>query len=131
MKTDWTKERIQRLLSFSDVALERAILLVYANQTQDEKYSGNTKHENGTGFNGTDAQFLSSLAKYIDGFRRPEGFRMSIKQREAARPLIMKYWRQVQDVIILNMAVHPVSGTVCAIKNTVDPGDRQGAFRND
>jgi len=101
MKTDWTKERIQQLLSISDVALERAILLVYANQTQDEKSSGNTKHENGTGFNGTDAQFLSSLALWIHMVEsRSEGSRLTYNQVRHARPRIMKYWRQIQDVII-------------------------------
>jgi hypothetical protein len=99
-KTSWDKEKIQSLLQSNAVALERAILLVYANQTASEKAAGATNQNNGVGFNGTDASFMSSIAGWLGRARAEEGHRLSLKQQEIARSIIMKYWRQVQDEII-------------------------------
>jgi len=41
----------------------KGLVRIYERQTVDEQRSETTSHENGMGFTGTDAQFLSSLAK--------------------------------------------------------------------
>lgn len=99
-KTSWTKERIQALISQNPLALERALLVVYNNQTLDEKRSHDTNHDNGIGFTGTDAKFLSSTAEFVMYSSYRDGFRLTPKQREHVRPLILKYWRQIQNEII-------------------------------
>lgn len=41
----------------------RALMVIYMAQTEDEKKDGDTKHENGIGFTGHDAEILTSFAK--------------------------------------------------------------------
>lgn len=41
----------------------KGLVRIYERQTADEQRSETTSHENGMGFTGTDAQFLTSLAK--------------------------------------------------------------------
>jgi hypothetical protein len=43
-------------------ALKALTRIYQENQTPDERVVGVTRHDNGIGFTGTDAQFLSSLA---------------------------------------------------------------------
>lgn len=100
-KTTWTKERIQGLISQNSLALERALLVIYNNQTQDEKQSGDTAHDNGKGFTGSDARFLSSVASWVKNSSYREGFRLTPGQRDRVLPLMLKYWRQVQKEIII------------------------------
>lgn len=49
MKT-WNKDSIKELLMKNDRAVERAILVVYNNQTIYEKSSETFRHNNGKGF---------------------------------------------------------------------------------
>ena len=41
----------------------RALMTIYMAQTEDEKACNDTKHENGVGFTGHDAEILTSFAK--------------------------------------------------------------------
>lgn len=41
----------------------KAMMKIFANQTDDEKRTESTNHHNDVGFNGTDAYILSSFAK--------------------------------------------------------------------
>lgn len=75
--------------------LERSILKIYSNQTRDEQDVRNTKHHNNIGFNGLDAQFLSSLAEQIQKSQYPEGRRLSPKQTEYAKRKMVKYAKQL------------------------------------
>lgn len=99
-KISWTKERIQGLISANALALERALLVVYENQTLDEKRAGDTAHDNGVGFTGSDARFLSSVAAWVQRSTYREGYRLTPGQRERVLPLMLKYWRQVQREIV-------------------------------
>jgi hypothetical protein len=47
----------------------RALIVIYENQTADEKDIGVTKHNNGVGFNGTDAELLTSFAQQVNAGR--------------------------------------------------------------
>jgi len=44
-------------------ALKALVRIFQENQTNDEQTEGVTRHDNGIGFSGCDAEFLSSLAK--------------------------------------------------------------------
>lgn len=46
-------------------ALERAVLIVWRNQTSDEQGAHITKYENGKGFSGRDACFASAMAERV------------------------------------------------------------------
>lgn len=89
MKT-WTEEEIKNLIQVNDKVLYGALKKIYAEQTADEKASGQTNHQNGVGFNGVDAPILSSFAEFLNktGFLTP-------KQRAIARKKLIKYTKQL------------------------------------
>jgi len=64
-----TKKQIQifvrEKLAIDDLWAKKALLLVYGNQTAEEQYNSETMKENGIGFSGNNAKFLSSLAKQL------------------------------------------------------------------
>jgi hypothetical protein len=92
-KRVWTVDNIKELLQTSDKMVCKSILKIYQNQTRDEQASENTIEQNGIGFNGIDAQILTSFAKqYI------EYGRLSSKQIALGRKKIMKYARQLANI---------------------------------
>jgi hypothetical protein len=96
-----TKDSIRELLLKSDAAVERGILAIYDRQTQDEKVSETTNHQNGVGFSGADAQILSSFAEQIEK-KLQRGIKagqcLSVKQMELARKKIVRYSRQLLEI---------------------------------
>jgi hypothetical protein len=91
-KLRWSKEDIQDLLRTNDRAVVRALLFLYSQQTKDEQEVEATQHSNGRGFNGMDANFLSSLAKQYQQRKF-----LSRKQIGFVRQKLMKYWRQLAE----------------------------------
>lgn len=81
----WTKEDIQDLIAKNDKAAIAALLKIYANQTDDEQNSENTKY-----YNGLDAGILTSMAKWYEG----KGF-LTPKQLEVAKRKLKKYAGQI------------------------------------
>jgi hypothetical protein len=82
---------IKKKLSTDKVWATKALVRIYTeNQTQDEQAKDATIEDNGVGFVGIEAQFLSSLAKqYIQ-----KGF-LTDNQMAHVFKKIQKYWRQV------------------------------------
>lgn len=103
-----TVETIKTLLETSNAAVERALQVIYERQTSDEQVIGTTKHVNGMGFSGADAEILSSFAcqvnrkvgQHNDYLGRPAklGETLSPKQMILARKKIAKYARQLLEV---------------------------------
>lgn len=89
----WTKEEIRNKLATDDRWLVRALMAIYKHQTDDEKNSLNTKHYNSVGFNGIDAEFLSSAAQWYQRTGR-----LSSKQLVHVRRKMMKYSGQLARV---------------------------------
>jgi phosphoribulokinase len=89
----WTTEEIKALLAESDKAVARAILAIYNRQTEDEKIVKETSASNGVGYNGVDANFMSSLAQ----FYQAKGF-LSAGQLKYGRKAIMKYAGQLTEI---------------------------------
>lgn len=87
----WDKEEIQALIERNDAAVSRALMVVWSNQTKDEQVSLQTKHENGIGFTGRDAEWLSDIALKWQRWGRWA----SQKQLNAVRKAMKKYWRQL------------------------------------
>lgn len=92
-KTVWTKEAIKARLLGSDLWLCRGILAIHARQTADEQACGATVEDNGVGFNGVDAEILSSFAKQY----KERGF-LSKRQIEIARKKMVKYSGQLANI---------------------------------
>jgi len=89
-KRVWTEDEIKSLIQSNDKVLYRAIKKLYAEQTADEQASGETKHQNGVGFNGVDAKFMSSIAEFLNR----AGF-LTSKQKVIARKKLVKYNKQL------------------------------------
>ena len=71
----------------------RGMLRIYERQTEDEKVSEDTRHDNGVGFTGSDASLLSSYAKQVKAGRK-----MSEKQMKYIYKKMPKYARQLEGV---------------------------------
>lgn len=89
----------------SDKWLIRAVLAIFECQTNDEKNSESTKHNNSVGFNGVDANIMSSFAKQMlvwnrhvkagtNRYDKP----LSDKQLQIARRTMMKYAGQLARI---------------------------------
>ena len=71
----------------------RAVVAIYKFQTEDEKYLRETVHTNKVGFNGVDAEILSSFAEQILA-----GQTMSDKQLAIIFRKIGKYAKQLHRI---------------------------------
>ena len=89
----WNKATIRAKLEVSDVWLTRGLVAIYNKQTETEQSDGQTHEDNGIGFNGADAQLLSSYATQFTarGFLTP-------KQIEFARKKMLKYSGQLAKI---------------------------------
>lgn len=68
MKTmvKWKKEDIKHKLLTDNRWLIKGLLAIFNKQTEDEKASEVTKHDNGVGFGGADGNILTSMAKFYN-----------------------------------------------------------------
>lgn len=88
-----TKESIKTLLEDRMDAVLRGLLVIDALQTETERQVGDSVVLNGVGWSGTDAEFMSSLARQY----RQRGT-LSDKQKHWARKKLMKYAGQLAKV---------------------------------
>lgn len=92
----WTKEEIAQKLLTDDRWLYRALLTLYARQTEFEQVAGETRAKNGVGFTTIDAEWLTIMAKKL----KEQGF-LTPKQKQYVRftrkggPRIVKYAAQL------------------------------------
>lgn len=68
-----TREMIVALLASSQVAVERAIIVLQGRQTADEQVAGTTKHQNGRGWNAFDAAYMTEMFDWIKVGTTPKG----------------------------------------------------------
>lgn len=99
----WTKTSILGLLNHEDLNIQatmvkRSLLKLYSMQTADEQAIGATTEHNGFGFNGVDAEFMSSVARQLNekGFITP-------KQGDWVHKKILKYAGQLADLANLDL----------------------------
>ena len=74
--------------------LTRGLLAIFAHQTASEQNSESTEEDNGVGFSGADAYFLSSVAKQLLAGRTT----MSEKQTVYVRKKMLKYAGQLARI---------------------------------
>lgn len=89
----WTKDEIKSLLKRNDTFVMRSVVKIFEKQTEDEKEHDGTAHNNGIGFNGTDAFIMSRFAKYF----MEKGY-LTEKQLAIAKRKIMKYAGQLTKI---------------------------------
>jgi hypothetical protein len=90
----YSKDVIKEKLSTDRRWIERAIAVVFANQTCGEQEAGATVCKNGIGFTGPDAELLTSFAKWL-----ARGMHLTVKQLEIARHKMPKYHKQISEAI--------------------------------
>ena len=90
----YTKEVVQEKLATNVAWMEKALIVLYGFQTEDEKEEGGTKWENGMGFNGTDSRYLSWCAQWVLSGRHLSGHHV-----EKVGKRLPKYWRQILNLI--------------------------------
>ena len=89
-KKVWTSEEIKSLIQTNDTVLYRALKRLYSEQTDDEQFREHTVERNGRGFNKVDADFLTSVSKFLNS----RGF-LTDKQKAATRRKLIKYNTQL------------------------------------
>ena len=89
MKT-WTVEEMKSLIATNDRVLYRCLIALYNCQTADEQECGETFEHNGAGFNGVDAEILTSFAQFLIRARF-----LTEKQKILARKRLPKYAKQL------------------------------------
>lgn len=89
-KRVWTEEEIKTLVQTNDKVLYGALKNLYAQQTKDEQDMAETREANGMGFNGVDANFLTSVAQFL----ARTGF-LTDKQKVVTRKKLVKYTKQL------------------------------------
>lgn len=97
----YTKEMIKDKLLADPKWLGRAILAIYAKQTEAEQASEATFKHNNVGFNGGDAPLMSSFAKQIQkkmSYGVPTERALSEKQIFIARKRMVKYAGQLAKI---------------------------------
>ena len=89
----WTEAAIIALLQSNNRAVERAILAIFARQTEDEKSTESTRHENSRGFSAADARTGSYMARWMSSGKRLDG-----KFLDKARKMAVKYRKHLVEV---------------------------------
>lgn len=90
---NYTQNEIKENVTNDYRWLARAIVAIYNRQTEDEQNTDSTRHLNGIGFNGVDAEILSSFAKQIN-----KGRILSDKQKAIAVKKMGKYAGQLYRI---------------------------------
>ena len=105
-KEDYIKQ-LKTKLATDDIWAQRGLLAIYKNQTYGEQQTGDVREYNCIGFTGTDAKFLTSLAKRVkyNGFNS-----LSIKQNQYLKKCMPKYARQLLNDCIESGSVVKING---------------------
>ena len=91
-KGPYDKQFFVDLFAAKPASVDRALIVLAARQTPDERAMGSTHVENARGFNKVDAEILTSLAEWVR-----LGRQLSFKQRNIAVRKLPKYWRQLAE----------------------------------
>lgn len=98
----WTPDMIREKIATCDKMVERSLVRLFERQTASEQDAAQTTESNGVGFNGVDAEILTSFAQQIIRKQNrpscPEGVRLSDRQLEIARKKLRKYARQLMEI---------------------------------
>jgi hypothetical protein len=91
---EWTKEKVIDLLEKNPKAVEKALILIYNRQTNDEKNCENTIVNNGIGFRPCDAPSGTYMAEWVKS-GKPLNGKFLLKAKE----MMKHYTRQLIEEI--------------------------------
>jgi hypothetical protein len=134
MKEYTSKEQILQSIALSKSFTEHAVVALYKRQTADEQASAATLEHNKQGFNGVDAEILTSFAEQLlgigktwKGYPRTSASSLSEKQLLLARKKLQKYAGQLLLIAQENFAAAAVATLAVAapaeIQTVVNPDD--------
>lgn len=86
---------LKDLLRENDNAVRKAIMLIYARQTESEKQNRESSEDNNVGFTKHDAREMSEIAEKL---QRGEG--LTAGEMAKSRNKMIKYWRQLMEISI-------------------------------
>lgn len=92
----YTVEHVKHRLSYDQSWIERALIVIYQLQTEEEKEAQFTTEANGVGFNAHDSKILSSFAEQLI---RNWDYHLSYKQLSVAKSRMPKYAKQLISII--------------------------------
>lgn len=97
--TQLTKEAIIELLARNDKAVGRALVVLTARQTFDEKQNQDTKYQNGVGFTPADAKMGVSMGEQFLRKNYLSTGQLAYWRKPNAKGVmrIAKYWAQLID----------------------------------
>lgn len=84
---------LKALLRSNDLAVRKAIVLIYNRQTEPERATHEASEENGVGFTKHDAATMSKLAERIE-----RGEELTESEMAMSRNKMGKYWRQLMEI---------------------------------
>lgn len=84
---------LKDLLKTNDKALLRAIVLIYDNQTDEEKYKGESVEDNNVGFTKWDAKEMGDIARKLK-----RGEPLTTGELAKSRNKMQKYWKQLMHI---------------------------------
>lgn len=87
------KNYLKDLVKTNDRALKKAIILVYNNQTLEEKNWGTSIDRNNTGFDKIDAYEMGRIARKIE-----DGKSLTKGELAKSRNKMRKYWKQLMII---------------------------------
>ena len=94
MVTNKMKEEFLKFKLASDINwAKRALICIFAFQTQEEKKYKSTKTINNVGFTAFDAELLTSFAQQLNSKGN-----LSEAQEKVLRSKMPKYWKQVERI---------------------------------
>lgn len=90
----WTADKVKLSIATNDKAVVQALMKLYSLQTEYEKAVKETSETNRVGFNAFDAEILTSFSQQYEKKQW-----LSPKQLQLARKKLLKYSRQLFDII--------------------------------
>ena len=87
------EEYLKQLVKTNDKALYKAIVIIYNNQTEEEKVKQESVEDNNVGFTKWDAKELGNIARKIIG-----GEQLTSGEIAKSRNKMQKYWKQLMIV---------------------------------
>jgi hypothetical protein len=92
-KKVWTTDEIKQMLATRPTAVSRGIVAIWKLQTNSEQNAGHTHESNGVGYSGAHAEFMTSLADWIN-----KGKTLTPKQLASGRRIILRYAGQLTKI---------------------------------
>jgi hypothetical protein len=90
----WTTDAVKALLDTNPLAVERAMVVLFARQTEDERVTSLTRHDNSRGFSAAHASKGSYYARWVSSGRHLTGHHL-----DRARSMAKHYTRQLLEEI--------------------------------